>query len=168
MSTTTTTPAPTAHTMTSKEAHEHNTKLNNGKPLVAVHGDTFPVKGVLFAWGGKWNGLLKTWEVPAHKHAEAQKMLDDRAAAKAKPVAKAPAAVQSTQPAPAPAKPATSAKPDLKVAKPISGSKAKPTSLESRIEFLLRGAEHILIDAKGTSAEPTLQGAIALLKGLVK
>jgi hypothetical protein len=163
---TTATSTPTQPVMSAKEAHEHHTKINAGKPLVAVTGDTFPVKGVLYAWGGKWNKDTKTWDVPAHKHAEAQQMLDDRAAAKAKPVAKAPATVQST---PAPATPVKAApKADLKQPKPVSGSKAKPTSLESRIEFLLRGAEHILIDAKGTSAEAALQGAIALMKGLVK
>jgi hypothetical protein len=161
---TTATSTPTQPVMSAKEAHEHHTKINAGKPLVAVTGDTFPVKGVLYAWGGKWNKDTKTWDVPAHKHAEAQQMLDDRAAAKAKPAAKAAPTVQSTPAAPVKAQP----KADLKVAKPVSGSKAKPTSLESRIEFLLRGAEHILIDAKGTSAEAALQGAIALMKGLVK
>jgi hypothetical protein len=166
MTTATSTPTNTAAPqMSAKDAHAENVRINGDKPLKAVIGDTFPIKGLLYCMGGKWDGTAKTWLVPEHKHAEAQRILDERAAAKAKPAAKAPATVQST---PAPAAPVKAApKADLKVAKPVSGSKAKPTSLESRLDFALRGVRHIAVDSVGTSAEPTLAQVVKLLEGLI-
>lgn len=40
--------------------------------LTAITGNTFPVKDLLRAMGGRWDGVAKAWMVPNDKVAEAQ------------------------------------------------------------------------------------------------
>jgi hypothetical protein len=162
--TTSTQPAPK---QTAREAHDENVRLNDGKPLVVITGNTFPIKGVLYAFGGKYDAATKTWNVPAHKAQEAQAAADRFApkpkattAPKAAPVSTAPAVSITT------AQVKAAAVKDTAKPRPVSGSKAKPTSLEARIQFVLKGLEHIAVDAKGTSAEAALSAAINALKGV--
>lgn len=51
--------------------------------MIAVAGNTFPVKDQIKALGGRWNAADKCWMVPAHVAAQAQALV---------PVAAAPAA----------------------------------------------------------------------------
>lgn len=61
-----------------REAHEENVAIGkaSGQPWLLVVGNTFPIRGVLYAFGGKWDGKAKQWSVPSHKHAEAQAAAD--------------------------------------------------------------------------------------------
>jgi hypothetical protein len=43
--------------------------------MIAVTGNTFPVKDQIKALGGRWNADLKAWMVPDAKAAEAQKLI---------------------------------------------------------------------------------------------
>lgn len=45
---------------------------------VAITGETFPVKNRLKALGGKWDGELKAWLVPAAKADEARDIVAKR------------------------------------------------------------------------------------------
>lgn len=48
---------------------------NYSKNLVAVTGNTYPVKDALKSLGGKWNGKRKCWMVPADKAEKAQSLV---------------------------------------------------------------------------------------------
>ena len=107
----------------------------NKVSLMPVLGNSFPVKGVLYAWGGKWDGASKQWLVPAYKHAEAQTLVDgftNGAKPKAAPVVVAPAPV--VRPVP------------VRVVQPIVTKPAKVkskstfrTPLQKRFDALLAG-----------------------------
>lgn len=43
--------------------------------LVAITGNTYPVKDELKAMGGQWNADRKAWMVPAEKSADAQRLV---------------------------------------------------------------------------------------------
>lgn len=44
-------------------------------PTVLITGNTFPVKGHLYAIGGRWNRVLKGWDVPAERETEARNIV---------------------------------------------------------------------------------------------
>lgn len=44
--------------------------------LVAIRGNTFPVKDQLKALGGRWNAGEKCWMVPADRAEDAQRIVD--------------------------------------------------------------------------------------------
>ncbi len=93
---TTTTAAPTVATVlqkSPKEAHDENVAIGkaSGRPWMPLAGNTFPVKGLLFCLGGKYDPATKSWSVPAHKREEAQAAVDKfTRPAKPKPAAPAP------------------------------------------------------------------------------
>ncbi len=89
----TTTAAPTATQKSPKEAHDENVAIGkaSGRPWMPLAGNTFPVKGLLFCLGGKYDPATKSWSVPAHKREEAQAAVDKfTRPAKPKPAAPAP------------------------------------------------------------------------------
>ena len=44
--------------------------------LVAINGNTYPIKDQLRALGGKWDAANKVWMVPQERASEAQKLVD--------------------------------------------------------------------------------------------
>jgi hypothetical protein len=91
------------------EERAKNLAINGDKPLVEVTGFTFPIKGLLWVFGGKYNPETKTWSVPDHKWCEAQTKADELTAKveanKAAKAAKASQPKQEAKPAPVKAKP---------------------------------------------------------------
>lgn len=71
-------------------------------PPVAVQGNTFPLRGVLWALGGIWNKDQRCYLMPAHTATEAQSIIDSYAAQHVKQpkATKAPAAPKATITAP--------------------------------------------------------------------
>lgn len=47
-----------------------------GLPLVPIHGNSFPVRKVLWTYGGSYDRATRTWQVPRHKATEAQALAD--------------------------------------------------------------------------------------------
>lgn len=43
--------------------------------VIAIHGNTFPVKDQLKSLGGRWNAEKKAWMVPADKADQAYKLV---------------------------------------------------------------------------------------------
>jgi hypothetical protein len=165
------------HQKTASEAHADNVafaKANN-LPMVAVIGNTFPIRGVLYAFGGKWDGKTKQWSVPSHKHAEAQAAADKfakptKAIATAAPVpaSPSPSQPQPASPSPTPLRPSTA--PINAPQKPAKGktSTAAKSPLQKRLAALLAGAEHVRIDAKDTAASGELFFAIEHIKKAIE
>ncbi len=108
---------------------KHNTNM------LPVVGNSYPVKNVLYAWGGRWDGTAKTWLVPAYKHVEAQAMVDQHT----KPVAATAAPAPKPAPVVAPAP-----KPKAAPAKPVK--KGYRTPIQKRYDALLVGMELLLKD----------------------
>lgn len=46
-------------------------------PFVALVGNTFAVRGLIWANGGKWDKEAKEWLVPAQQHEEVQKIVTE-------------------------------------------------------------------------------------------
>lgn len=46
-------------------------------PFVALEGNTFAVRGLIWANGGKWDKEAKQWLVPAQVHEEVQKIVTE-------------------------------------------------------------------------------------------
>jgi len=105
-------PATQVYEKTAKEAHAENATFaaENNLQMVAVTGNTFPIRGVLYALGGKWSKDAKAWMVPAHRAAEAQTLADKYAP---KPKAEKPVVAKVAKVAkPAPVKVETTASPN--------------------------------------------------------
>ncbi len=70
--------APVTHEKTAKESNAENKAFaaQNNLAMVTITGNTFPIRGVLYAFGGKWSKEAKAWMVPAHRAAEAQAIAD--------------------------------------------------------------------------------------------
>ncbi len=140
---TTTLPQVQTFTQTPKEAHDENVAFAtaNNLPYVDITGNTFPVKNVLFAMGGRWNKELKVQQVPQHRAVEAQ-TLADRFAPKPK-VAK----VETVKPA--------------KVSKPVKAKAEKPAhntdaNLILRTETLVEVIGKLADDVGMVAGEDTL------------
>lgn len=145
------TTATAAPQKSASEAHAENVayaKANN-LPMVPITGNTYPIKGLLYVMGGKWDSKTKTWSVPSHKAAEAQAAADKFArpvkttsAPTAAPVTTvatpqnlAVANLNAMTPRPAP----------VAAPKPVKGkTKGAPMSpLQKRLNALLTGAKAI-------------------------
>jgi hypothetical protein len=139
-------------------------------PPVAIRGNTFPVRRVLWTLGGAWNEDAKAWMLPAHTATEGQRITDEvtaKAAAKAaaKPAAPAPAPaakpapVQTAKPAPvaAPAKATVANRPTT----PAAGK------LQPRIDALVKGAT-LLRDAAKAENHDALVEALTTAMELIQ
>lgn len=116
-------------------------------PMLPVVGNSYPVKNVLYAWGGRWDGTAKTWLVPAYKHAEAQAMVDKHTK---QPVAKA-AAAPLPQPAPKPQQSPTKAPQQAPTKAPVKAKPAAPakkfrTPIQKRYDALIVGIQLLAED----------------------
>jgi len=45
--------------------------------MVAISGNTYPVKDQIKALGGRWNADAKVWMVPAERAEQARKLVED-------------------------------------------------------------------------------------------
>ena len=143
--------------------------MEYGLPPVAIVGNTFPVRRVLWTLGGNWNEDAKAWMLPAHTAAEGQRITDEvtaKAAARQVPAA-APVA---TTPTPKPAAPVQTAKPAT-VTKPAPVAN-KPTvtpgKLAPRLEALIKGTTLLLEAAKADGNDKmhtALYGALQIIEG---
>lgn len=147
--------------MTAKEEHDFHTAQNAGKPLVAIPGNTFIIRGLLYRLGGKWDGTTKVWSVPEHSSATAKRL----AVEQEKPKAAANPALPGMTPLGIPATPTATATKAVKT-KVKPDEKLPPTAMNRRLLALLTGAEHVLVDLKGTSAEGTMHSVVQLLEGI--
>ena len=168
MTTTAATAPSTTTEKTSKEVRaEHLARRDaEGLPPVAIRGNTFPVRRVLWTLGGNWMEDAKAWMLPAHSAPEGQRITDEvtakaKAAAKPTPapVAKPAAPVQTAKPTPAPkapAKPATTAKPTN-----------APGKLAPRLEALIKGTTLLMQAAKADGNDQmatALYGALQMIE----
>ncbi len=135
--------APVTHEKTAKESNLENVSFAtaNNLPMVAITGNTFPIRGVLYAFGGKWDKDAKAWMVPQHKAVEAQGIAD-KYAPKPK-VAK----VETVKPA--------------KVSKPVKAKAEKPAhntdaNLILRTETLVEVIGKLADDVGMVAGEDTL------------
>lgn len=55
---------------------KRKTKDDDGVKMVAITGNTFPIKDKLKAMGGRWNAAEKVWMVPEEFEDEAQELAD--------------------------------------------------------------------------------------------
>ncbi len=92
--------APVTYAKTSKESHDENVEFakQNGLSYVAITGNTFPIRNVLYAMGAKWNKELKVQQIPQHRAVEAQALADKYAP---KPKTPKPVVAKVAKPAPA-------------------------------------------------------------------
>jgi hypothetical protein len=69
-----------------RTARNRNLEIRDSQklPPVAVQGNTFPLRGVLWALGGVWNKEQRCYLMPAHTAQEAQGIINDYAAAHVK------------------------------------------------------------------------------------
>lgn len=130
--------------------HEKNTAINAGKPLIPVPGNSFTVKHLLRALGGKWNGQSKVWMLPAHTLDQAVALVASCDKPKASPVAPIATKIQTPK--------------ATRVMKP--DEKLPPTAMNRRLEALLIGAQHVAIDLKGTSAKAIMHSVVQLLESI--
>ena len=82
MNDTSTATAPTAYSTDARTARNKNLEIRDQQklPPVAVQGNTFPLRGVLWALGGIWNKDQRCYLMPAHTASEAQEIIDSYAA----------------------------------------------------------------------------------------
>ncbi len=141
-------PATTTYPKTSKESHDENVAFaqQNNLPMVNITGNTFPVKNVLYAMGGRWNKELKVQQVPQHRAVEAQALADRFA------------------PKPKVAKPVTA-----KVAAPVKAKVEKPASVKAphntEVNLILRATTMVEMLAKLAADVGLVAGEDELLKG---
>lgn len=160
-----------------KEAHQENAEFakTHGLPSVKIVGNTFPIKGLLFALGGKWDKDAQCWMVPQHTAVQAQaaanrftkgtaefvKAEADKAAEKAKAQeAKAAAAAEKAKaqpPKPAPAPKA--AKPAMPAAGTLNNLQIRTTALADMIAGFAKdlppAAQALMLEAEAKVREAT-------------
>jgi hypothetical protein len=160
-----TTPSTQTANPSAKDDHNAATALNAGKPLKPVLGNSFPARHSLYRMGGKWDGTAKVWSVPEARHAEATALVAQYDKPKATPkVTPQVPALPGMTPLGLPAAP-VKATPVAKTKGPAP--KLPPTAINRRLEALLTGAAHLLVDVKGTSAEGALYSVVQILEGIV-
>jgi len=129
---------------TAPEAHQENVyfAMANNLPMIAITGNTYPCKGVLYAMGGKWDKTAKCWMVPQHRAVEAQTIANgfDKPAKTAV------------------VKPVTATAP----AQPVTPAKQEPTKVKAKHNSLVNLAQRLetLRDLM-----QTMIGDLALAKG---
>lgn len=157
-----TAPATITHQKSAKEAHTENVEfaVQNNLPLVKIVGNTFPVKGLLFALGGNWNPQENAWMVPQHNAATAQIAANKFTKGTAEYAAANPPKAPKAQAAPKAAKPVqTSTAAPAKVAPTVHNTAA---NLKTRLEMLAKGAAALGKDLE--AALPT-EGAMLSVIG---
>lgn len=71
-----TTIATTETKLTAHEARAENLRINGDKPLVALTGNGFVVRKLLWVLGGTYDKATKTNLIPEHNQAKAQEAID--------------------------------------------------------------------------------------------